>query len=270
MHMRLYIIKISSKIIFLIFYASFVFQLTKGQQKNIHFLLPNVSSSIHSLLNPTIHKVYSFTLNSFTKINLVGGPFNIKLNQISYLNNNHTSVDINAEESIHNSILIDIVQNDILFIRMIENINLINKTKIIITINYFNLTELHVSGMINIQCLNQIQTDKFYLYNRATGCLKLKLNVNTLDAYFHSNGRVKLCGQVNEEATLQSLGVGDIQCRNLFTKKINVISSGIGNIYVTATDEINIILSGIGTIYYTGPLKQQIKTGLGNIIEAVD
>ncbi|CAF1636316.1 unnamed protein product, partial [Adineta ricciae] len=48
---------------------------------------------------------------------------------------------------------------------------------------------------------------------------------------------------------------------------MNVISSGIGNIYVTATDEISITLSGIGTVYYAGPLKQQIKTGLGNIVE---
>jgi hypothetical protein len=61
--------------------------------------------------------------------------------------------------------------------------------------------------------------------------------------------------------------VGDVECRNLLTKKINIISSGIGDIYITATDEINITLSGIGTVYYSGPLKQQIKTGLGNIME---
>jgi hypothetical protein len=124
--------------------------------------------------------------------------------------------------------------------------------------------------MVNIQCLNQIQTDRFRLNNRAHGLIKLKLHVNILDAYLHSIGRVKLCGQVNNEATIQSLGVGDVQCRNLFTKKINIVSSGIGNLYVTATDEINITLSGIGTVYYTGPLKIQMKTGLGNIVEIPD
>ncbi|CAF2334461.1 unnamed protein product [Rotaria sp. Silwood2] len=50
-------------------------------------------------------------------------------------------------------------------------------------------------------------------------------------------------------------------------KKIHVISSGIGNIYITAIDEINITLSGIGTIYYSGPLKEHINTGLGSILE---
>ncbi|CAF0870971.1 unnamed protein product [Rotaria sp. Silwood1] len=70
---------------------------------------------------------------------------------------------------------------------------------------------------------------------------------------FHSIGRIKLCGQVNNEATLKSLGVGAVECRNLLTKKINLISSSIGTIYITVIDEINITLSGIATVYYSGP-----------------
>ncbi|CAF2635794.1 unnamed protein product [Rotaria sp. Silwood2] len=225
----------------------------------------SLSSSIS-----TTHKIHSFTKNSFRKINLSGGPFNVKLNQIINSNDNSSYVDIETDETIHRLILIDIIQNDILFIRMIENTNIINKTNITININYYELIELNIDGIINIQCLNKIQTDKFRLYNRATGFIKLKLNVNILDAYLHSIGRVKLCGQVNYQATIQSLGVGDIQCQNLFTTKINVISSGIGNIYITATDEINITLSGIGTVYYAGPLKQKMKTGLGNIVQIQD
>lgn len=100
--------------------------------------------------------------------------------------------------------------------------------------------------------------------------MKLKLHVNSLDAYFHSIGRVKMCGQVTEQASLKSLGVGDVDCRKLFTKRIDVVSSGIGNIYVSATDEIRITLSGIGTVYYSGPLMHQVKTGLGNIMRMQD
>jgi hypothetical protein len=232
--------------------------------------LPPPSRSEFSSSISTTRKIYPFSANSFTKIHLSGGPFNVKLYQNPNSNDNYTSVDIETEESIHKLIFIDIIQNDILSIRLIDNTNLINKTNITITINYSELTELNIDGMINIQCLNQIQTDKFRLYNRAHGFIKLKLHVNILDAYLHSIGRVKLCGQVNNEATIQSLGVGDVQCRNLFTKKINIISSGIGNLYITATDEINITLSGIGTVYYTGPLKLQMKTGLGNIVEIPD
>jgi hypothetical protein len=257
-----------------IFYLLFLFQLTDGQERNYNFFMPDLPPPSHSSLIlssiPTTRKVYPFAANSFKKINLSGGPFNVKLYQNPNSNDNYTSVDIETEESIHKLILVDIVQNEILSIRLNENSNLINKTNITVTINYSELTELNIDGIINTQCLNPIQTDKFRLYNRAHGSIKLKLHVNILDAYLHSIGRVKLCGQVNNEATIQSLGVGDVQCRNLFTKKINVISSGIGNIYVTATDEINIILSGIGTVYYAGPLKRQVKNGLGNIIEIED
>ncbi len=254
-----------------IFYIILLIKLTNGQQRSFNFFMPDLpSSSSRSPLSSsasTTLKIHPFTSNSFTKIHLSGGPFNIKLYQNLNSNDNYTSVDVEAEESKHKLILIDIVQNNILSIRMGASNNLINKTNITITISYYQLTELSIDGTINIQCLNQIHTDKLRLHNRANGSIKLKLNLNILDVYLHSVGRTKLCGEVKQEATIQSLGVGDVNCQNLVTRKINVISSGIGNIYVTATDEINITQSGIGTVYYAGPLKQQIKTGLGNIIQ---
>ncbi|CAF4824063.1 unnamed protein product [Rotaria sp. Silwood1] len=128
------------------------------------------------------HKIHLLRSRSFTKINLLGGPFNVKLYRNINSNDNYTSVDVETEQSIYKLISIDIEQNDILTIR-----------------------------------------------------------------------RIKLCGQVNNEATLKSLGVGAVECRNLLTKKINLISSSIGTIYITVIDEINITLSGIATVYYSGP-----------------
>ncbi|CAF0773164.1 unnamed protein product [Rotaria sp. Silwood1] len=231
--------------------------------------LPSLYSSLSSSSssNSIIRKTHSFTTRTFTKINLLGGPFNVKLYCNTNVNNNYTSVDVETEQSIHKLISIDIEQNDTLTIRMIENFNIPNKTNITLFIIYQQLNELQIDGIINIQCVNQIQTNIFRLQSRGSGSIKLKLNVNKLDAYLHSIGYVKLCGEVNDEAILKSLGVGDVECRNLLTKKIYVISSGIGNMYITAIDEINITLSGIGTVYYSGPLKENINTGLGSISE---
>ncbi|CAF0778858.1 unnamed protein product [Adineta steineri] len=254
------------------FYFLFLIHLINGQQGIYNMFMPDlpplhprVPSSSNSLLTRETH---TFTTRSFTKINLSGGPFNVKLYHNTNSNDNYTSVEVEAEQSLHKLISIDIIQNDILTIRMVENLNINNNhTNITLIIIYRELTELYIDGLINVQCVNQIQTHMFRLHHRGTGSIKLKLHVNILDAYLHSIGRIKLCGQVNDDAILKSLGVGDVDCRNLLTKKINVISSGIGNIYITAIDEINITLSGIGTVYYSGPLKQQIKTGLGNIME---
>ena len=260
--------------IFSIVCVFLVGKIVDGQERNYNFFMPDLPppsrSSMISSSIPTTRKIYPFNANSFTKIQLSGGPFNVKLYQNPNTNDNYTSVDIETEESIHPLITVNILPNEILSILLIDNSKLLNRTNVTITINYSEINELSIDGMINIQCINSIETDHFRLNNRAHGLIKLKVHVNTLDAYLHSIGRVKLCGQVNNEATIQSLGVGDVQCRNLFTKKINIISSGIGNLYITATDEINITLSGIGTVYYTGPLKQQMKTGYGNIVEIPD
>jgi hypothetical protein len=257
--------------IVLIWNLFFLCHFINGQQRNYNFLMPDLPSLRSPLLSPSVpvttRETHPLITRSFTKINLSGGPFNVKLYHNTNPNDNYTSVEVEAEQSIHKLISIDIVQNDILTIRMIEHLNINNKTNITIVIIYQQLDELHIDGMINIQCINQIQANIFRLHHRGTGSIKLKLNINILDAYLHSIGHVKLCGQVKDEVTLKSLGVGDVECRNLLTKKINIISSGIGDIYITASDEINITLSGIGTVYYSGPLKQQIKTGLGNIME---
>jgi hypothetical protein len=222
---------------------------------------------LRSLSSPSlITTTHSLTTRSFTKINLLGGPFNVKLYHNINSNNNSTSVDIETEESLHKFISINIERNDILTIRTTENLAINNRTNITILIIYQHLNELYINGMINIQCINQIQTNLFRLHHHGTGSINLKLNVHSLDAYLHSIGRVKFCGQVLNETSIKSLSVGDVDCRKLLTRKMSIISSGIGNMYIMAIDEINITLSGIGIIYYSGPLKQQIQIGLGNII----
>ncbi|CAF1596668.1 unnamed protein product [Adineta ricciae] len=252
-------------------YFLLLIEFINGQQRNYNRFMPDLPPSTtatpSSLIPKLTRRSHPLASRSFSKINLSGGPFNVKFYHNTNYNDNYTSVEVEAEESVHKLLSVDIIQNDILTVRLPENSNLNNQTNTTLVIIYQQLTELSIDGLVNVQCINQIQTHIFRFHNRGTGSIKLKLNVNILDAYLHSIGRVKLCGQVNDDAVLKSLGVGDVDCRHLLTKKMNVISSGIGNIYVTATDEISITLSGIGTVYYAGPLKQQIKTGLGNIVE---
>jgi hypothetical protein len=224
--------------------------------------MPDLPSSV-----TTTRITHTFTSHSFTKINLFNGPFNVQLYQNSDLNNNYTSVDVETEQSIQNFISINIELNDTLTIRMIKTLKNDDKINITVLIVYQRFDEMYIDGLINIQCFNPIQTNIFRFYNHGTGSIKLKLNVNIFDAYFHSIGNVKLCGQVFNDTTIKSLSIGNIDCRNLLTRKINILSSGIGNMYLMAIDEVNIILSGIGIVYYSGPLKQRIQTGLGNILD---
>ena len=212
-------------------------------------------------------QVYTFADRTFTRIDLFGGPFNVRLYQNPHPDDNYTSVDVETDELMHKGIHIDVVQDQILLIRMNGDAPYMSKSNITLTITYRQLNELHIDGTMNIRCLNRIRTDQFRLHHHGMGTIKLKLDGNTLDAYLHSIGLVQLCGQVKEQVTIKTVGVGDVRCRSLLTKKIHIISAGIGNIFVRATEEINIILSGISTVYYAGPLKQQIRTGSGHIVE---
>jgi hypothetical protein len=260
-----------------LFSLSLVIRLTIEQQRTYNFFMPDLPLSspvsVRTLPNPSAvitRETHRFTARSFTRIHLSGGPFNVELVRQINVNDTSTSVDVETQSSIHKQLTIDIDVNHLLTIRMIERSETIDRANITLFIVYKQLNELSIDGHTHIRCVNRIETDTFRLYNRGQGSMKLKLNVNKFDAYLHSIGNVKFCGHVNDDATLRSLGVGDIDARNLHTKTIRVISSGIGNIYIMATDQIHITLSGIGTVYYRGPLKQQITTGLGTIKQMED
>lgn len=244
----------------------FLFYLINGEQRNYNVLMPDLPST-SSFIRRTTQKTYSFPSYSFTKINLFNGPFNIKLYHNIDLNDNYTSIDIETEQTLYKYISVNIEQNNTLTIRMLEKFHLNKQINITILIIYQELNEIYIDGLIHVKSLNPIETNQFRLYNHGNGLIKLQFNVINLDVYLHSISRIKLFGQVYNQTTIRSLNIGDIQCRNLVTKKMNLISNGIGNIYVIAIDEINILFNGMGIIYYSGPLNQQISTGLGNIIQ---
>lgn len=230
--------------------------------------MSSIQSSSSSSISPTpIFRESHPLTNTFTKINLSGGPYTVVLCHNTNIEDPYASVDIEAEESLHKLILINMDQNDLLTIRMTEQLPTNTKSNITLFIIFKQLNELYIDGTINVRCESRIESNILRVNHRGTGFMKLKLNVNILDAYLFSIGHVKLCGEVYSETTIKALGVGDVECRNLLTKKIQVISSGIGNIYVMAIDEISVTLSGVGTVYYSGPMKYQVKTGLGNIVE---
>ncbi|CAF0895205.1 unnamed protein product, partial [Didymodactylos carnosus] len=186
-------------------------------------------------------------MGTFSKIS-INGVFNVQLIYNDDENDNTTFVEIETDKNLQQFVLVEIQTSDTLIIRMKNemnyNTNNIHSTNMTVYIKYKYLKQLDINGLVNLECLNQIQTEQFIFHNKGTGSVKLKLNVNYFDAFLHSIGPVKFCGQINDEATLTYIGVGDIDCSNLMTKKINVISSGIGNVHVVAADEINVTLSG--------------------------
>jgi hypothetical protein len=75
-----------------------------------------------------------------------------------------------------------------------------------------------------------------------------------------SQGRYELAAELE--------GVGGIDAEDLTTPLATVDISGVGDCYVTATDELNVIISGEGDVYYAGnpPVINSNITGNGNLI----
>ncbi|CAF0737272.1 unnamed protein product [Rotaria sordida] len=97
--------------------------------------MPDLSSLYSSLSSPSssiIRETHLFTTCTFTKVNLLDGSFNVKL----YHNTNLISIDIE--------------QNDTLIIRMIENLNISNKTNITLFIIYQQLNEFSIDAIDEI------------------------------------------------------------------------------------------------------------------------
>ena len=250
---------------------SLLFHLINGQGRNYNLFMPDLppprsfSTSLPTVTTTRI--THSFPTRSFTKIYLFNGPFHVQLYQID---NNSTSVEVETDQSIQEFLLVNIEENDILTIRLIKHFHIDPNLNITIVIIYQQINEIMVDGMIDIECLNSIETNHLRFYHRNTGSIRLQLNVNLFDAYLHSIGHVEISGQVFNDTHIKSLMIGNIDCRKLLTRNIHLISSGIGNMYVMAIDQVNITLNGLGNVYYSGPLKEQIHIGLGKIISQSD
>ena len=201
---------------------------------------------------------------SFRRLHLAGGPMSVRFTHRSRWESNDTSiVEIEAEDSLHPFIHLEINQNDQLVIRTDDEFQ---ASTIQVNILYEHFDELHLDGWIDTECLTPIPSEHFRLFARGSGSVRLKFNVTDLEASLYSMGEVKLCGLVRRQATIRSFGLANVQCRHLWTRSVDLLSAGIGNVFVSGTEELKVNLTGVGTVSYRGPLKEQSRTGLGQLV----
>jgi hypothetical protein len=82
-------------------------------------------------------------------------------------------------------------------------------------------------------------------------------------------GNFELSGYYEEELTINLTGVGDVDAYGIRVGTCTIRSSGVGNCRVHVLDVLDVIISGIGNVYYRGnPTVTQSVTGLGQLIPA--
>lgn len=80
-------------------------------------------------------------------------------------------------------------------------------------------------------------------------------------------GQIRLSG-TGSEVALRSSGVGGIDGRDLTVSVVTVNLSGVGDVWITATDTADIDVSGIGDVHLFGapPDVSTSNSGLGDVI----
>ena len=202
---------------------------------------------------------------------LIDGAFDVFLSQSTEPSN--PSVELETTVYAQKQILVEIIDNHILSIR--------SKSPLVVHKNIHAYIRFHSSlRRYTIKGTGNTMTDengifmttdeKFTLDNRGTANVAMQLDVYQLEILLSGTGNSRFWGQVRDQMSLETRGVGDVNAMNLLAKKVSVQSAGVSTVRVAATDDVQIEVTGVSTVYYRllsgkKPTKT-ITTGLGQIL----
>lgn len=173
-------------------------------------------------------------IESFNRLQ-ASGAFNIEIEVGS-----ETSLEISAEDNLQEFIVTEVVNNRLI----IENLRAISpKRKIRINITTPRLQEISSSGVSNIYAVG-IDEQEFLLDLSGAGFIELQ-------------GKV-------EQFTAELSGAGRLEAQELFSRFVDISSSGASNADVYASEALKAEISGVGNIFYFGD-PDDVRTNVSGV-----
>lgn len=164
---------------------------------------------------------------------------------------NGTEVRVEADENLQQYIITE-MDDDVLVIKMRNNIRFINSERLKIYITTDRLEQLTLSGSGNISGTNKFTgSDRLKLRVSGVGDLKLDLNTPELEAEISGSGSLVLSGETRN-AKIQINGVGDCNAETLKAENASVKIAGSGDVKVFADTNLDVTIRGVGSVYYKG------------------
>lgn len=189
----------------------------------------------------------------------INGIVNVYITQ-----GDNESIVVETDDNLQDAILTE-NNNDRLVIK--EKKGVFEKfTKVNVYVTVTNLSKLEVSGISNVECQNQLQTEKLDVDISGTGNITLDVNCQILKTDISGVGNVNLKGEA-KNAVIEKSGAGSLRAFELTVQTLEIENSGIGNAEVTAVKEISIESSGAGNLHYKGdPVVKKLETsGIGHV-----
>jgi hypothetical protein len=182
-------------------------------------------------------------------------------------------VEVETSIAVHPNVIVQIVDEHILSIHLQGSVTLENNVYLIIRFPS-SLRRLTIEGTGNLMTdddgIESWSTDKLIFDHRGSINVAMRLNVSEFEYSLTGSGNVRFSGQVREQASLLTKGIGDIHALTLLTKQIKVLATGMQIVRVQATEDVQIEVTGNSHVYYKLPVSVQatrtISTGLGKIL----
>lgn len=94
------------------------------------------------------------------------------------------------------------------------------------------------------------------------------LSLSELNIHIGGNGNVELFGTV-EKQHIEINGIGSVKNFDLISNETTIVSNGMGDVEVHATNSLDATLEGMGDVFYKGnPQIELNKDGMGDLIDA--
>ena len=203
---------------------------------------------------------------------VINGAFDIYLSSITNESSKPT-VEIETRIDIQKHIIVEIIDNHILYIHMNGSFEIDKNVYSYIRFGS-PLRRYTVKGHGNTMSddygISNSNDEIFVVEHYGVGNLAIGLNVQEFRYYFTGTGNSRFWGQVRSRTEFNAKGIGDINSLNLSTKTAEISVSGISIIRVIATEDLQIEITGISSVYYQLPPgktpSKSISTGPGKIV----
>lgn len=191
----------------------------------------------------------------------INGVFNLKISQYD-----QESLSIEGSQELAEKLEVN-QTGDLLELSLKEyKGGIFQKKELLITLTIADLKELEFEGAGYIRTTEILVVDDLRIRGNGVGNISLELEAQNVDAELNFVGSMTLKGEVGQ-FDLKNEGIGNIDASKFRAGKLNLISSGIGNISVYCEDELSLQVDGIGNVSYKGNpvvIKEKVS-GIGKV-----
>lgn len=200
-----------------------------------------------------------FDLQPFSSVE-VKGVLNVYISQGS-----SESLTVKTDENLMQYIDFD-VKGGHLILNTKPNVKIKKSTEMSLYLNVASIDALTLSGVGTVKTDGPLEMEQLELSCSSVGNTSLEILTSRLNAKTSMVGNFELIGSA-DFARIKNTAVGNLNAFDFKVKHLDIVTSGVGNTKVFASDDISVTSSGIGSVRIKGnpQINEMRKKGIGSV-----